>query len=426
MLIQTVEGKNFRGLPDFSLNLHERLNVFTGNNGVGKTAILNFITLMISQCRSITSERLNAKNNDINNNKTELSGKIKCKHDESYILAEYLYSEKFLQSHSFENLSGNFNDINEENCPILKLYTELKNSIFPFEKNFPLVVSYPTNRTVLEIPERLRDFKPAVHPFDALENALESNLDFRSFIALFSMNEKAFEQDVNNPDPYIKWQAKQVKAVNDAICAVIPEFKALHFSQKPFRISVQKNSREIDFLQLSDGEKCLMALIGDLARRLAICNPALENPLEGDAVVLIDELELHLHPVWQNALIPGLLEAFPNCQFIVTTHSPLILSGVKPDSIWVMHETDAPYHPERSYGMDSSELLREVMGAPSRPAEVTDALDRIDRLLDADKFNEARTAIQELAANTGNIPAICGANSYLTMMGEKQAKIQEG
>ena len=179
-------------------------------------------------------------------------------------------------------------------------------------------------------------------------------------------------------------------------------------------------------MQLSDGEKCLIALLGDLAMRLAICNPALENPLEGDAVVLIDELELHLHPVWQGALIPGFLKTFPNCQFIVTTNSPLVLCGVQADSIWVMHETDAPYHPERSYGMDSSEVLREVMGAPSRPADVTDALDRIDSLLDAGRFNEARAAIQMLAAKTGKIPAIYGANSYLAMMGEKQADIQEG
>ncbi len=423
MFIQSIEGKNFRGLPDFSLNLHERLNVFIGNNGVGKSSILDFITLMLSQCRNITSDRLNARNYDINNDKTEFSGRIKCKHDESYILSDYLYSENSLQSHYFENFSGNFNDTNEENRPFSKLYTELKDSIIPFEKNFSLIVSYPTNRAILEIPERLRGFKPAVHPFDALENALESNLDFRSFIALFRMSEKALEQDEKNPDPYTRWKAKQVKAVNDAICAVIPEFGELHISQKPFRISVQKNSRILDFLQLSDGEKCLIALLGDLAQRLAICNPAMENPLKGDAVVLIDELELHLHPVWQSSLIPGLLETFPNCQFIVTTHSPLVISGVQADSIWIMHETDAPYHPERSYGMDSSELLREVMGAPSRPADVTDALDRIDCLLDDDKFDEARTAIQELAAKTGKIPAIYGVNSYLTMMGEKQAEI---
>lgn len=435
MFIQSIEGKNFRGLPDFSLDLHERLNVFIGNNGVGKSSILYFIALMVSQCRNITTDRLNAENSDINNDKTEFSGWIKCKHDNSYTLAEFVFSKKSLQSQYFENYSGNFEDKNEENCPFSQLYNEIKDGEIPFEKNFPLVVSYPTNRALLEIPERIRGFKPAVHPFDALENALKSNLDFRTFIALLRMNENAFKQRSNSPllsffdsaalNPYIQWQAKQVKAVNDAISAVIPEFGELHVTEKPFRISVQKNRKTFDFLQLSDGEKCLIALLGDLAQRLAICNPALENPLEGDAVVLIDELELHLHPVWQSSLIHNLLETFPNCQFIITTHSPLVLSGVQAESIWVMKEEDAPYHPERSYGMESSELLREVMGAESRTAPVTADLDRIDRLLDSEQFDAARAAIRELAEKTGNIPAIHAANSYLTMMGEEQAEIGE-
>ena len=425
MFIQSIEGKNFRGLPDFSLDLHERLNVFIGNNGVGKSSILYFITVMISQCRSITTDRLFSKLSDINNEKDKISGRIKCKHDNAYILAEYIFNEKSLYSHYFENYSGDFTDINEESEPFSMLYKEVKEGTIPFNKNFPLVVAYPTNRALLEIPERIRGFKPAVHPFDALENALESYLDFRSFIALFRMNENASTQPPNISTPYAQWQAKQVKAVNDAISAVVPEFGELHVTQKPFRISVQKNSKTFDFLQLSDGEKCLIALLGDLAQRLAICNPALENPLEGDAVVLIDELELHLHPVWQSSLIHKLLETFPNCQFIITTHSPLVLSGVQAESIWVMKEEDAPYHPERSYGMESSELLREVMGAESRTAAVTAALDRIDRLLDSEQFDAARTAIRELAEKTGNIPAIHAANSYLTMMGEEQAEIGE-
>lgn len=434
MYIQSIEGKNFRGLPDFSLDLHERLNVFIGNNGVGKSSILNFIALMVSQCRNITTDRLNAENSDINNDKTEFSGRIKCKHDNSYTLAEYVFSEKSLQSQYFENYSGSFEDKNEENCPFSQLYNEVKNGKIPFEKNFPLVVSYPTNRAIIEIPERIRGFKPAIHPFDALENALDSYLDFRSFFALFRMNENAFKQSTSTQsspfgqlpiDPYAQWQIRQIKAVNDAISTVIPEFDGLHVTQKPFRISVQKNSKKIEFAQLSDGEKCLIALLGDLALRLAICNPALENPLEGDAVVLIDELDLHLHPAWQSSLIRNLLGIFPNCQFIVTTHSPLVLSDVQAESIWVMKEGEEPYHPERSYGMESSELLREVMGAESRTAAVTDALNKIDCLLDSEQFDAARAAIRELSGKTGNIPAILAANSYLTMMGEEQAEIGE-
>lgn len=81
----------------------------------------------------------------------------------------------------------------------------------------------------------------------------------------------------------------------------------------------------LDVLQLSDGEKCTLALFGDIARRLAIANPSLDDPLQGDGVVLIDELELHMHTSWQRKVISMLKKTFPNIQFIITTHSPQIL-----------------------------------------------------------------------------------------------------
>lgn len=77
----------------------------------------------------------------------------------------------------------------------------------------------------------------------------------------------------------------------------------------------------LDVLQLSDGEKCTLALFGDIARRLAIANPSLDDPLQGDGVVLIDELELHMHTSWQRKVISMLKKTFPNIQFIITTRS---------------------------------------------------------------------------------------------------------
>ena len=129
-------------------------------------------------------------------------------------------------------------------------------------------------------------------------------------------------------------------------------------------------------------------------------------------------------PAWQNILIERLLTTFPNCQFLITTHSPLFLSNVKADNIWIMQEECAPCHPNRSYGMEASELLREIMDTQSRPQLVTAELEKIDRLIDAEQFDKARAALQELAHVTGKIPAIYAANSYLAMMGEEQADIR--
>lgn len=91
---------------------------------------------------------------------------------------------------------------------------------------------------------------------------------------------------------------------------------------------VNKGSLTISVDLLSDGEKCTLALIGDLARRIALANPNRDNPLDGEGIVLIDEIELHMHPSWQRRVLGVLKRVFPNIQFIVTTHSPQILGEV--------------------------------------------------------------------------------------------------
>jgi len=429
MYVYSIEADNFRGLPKFSLRLDKKLNVFIGNNGVGKTSMLDLLTGMISQCRILSDELLLFKQSDVQNGKDDLSCRIACHLDKSnsFILAEYAMNVTSTNTKFFENKTGRFDDDSSSDLgPLHALYDELKEEGLPFTKNYPLVVSYPTNRAILEIPERIRGFKPAVHPFDAMDSALSSYLDFRSFIALFRQGEEMVaKRKPLIPDEYSEWLSRQVNAVNIAIHHVLPEFGEFHVQHKPFRICIKKRDSEYEFLQLSDGEKCLIALLGDLAQRLAIANPTLSNPLEGDAVVLIDELELHIHPIWQIRLIDSLQNIFPNAQFIITTHSPLVLSNVHPENIWIMTEDgEQPSHPSRSYGMDTSELLTEVMQAGSRNVEVSKELERIDGLLIKEDFDTAREAIRKLAEKTGNIPSIIGLNSELQMYGQEPVEIE--
>lgn len=129
--------------------------------------------------------------------------------------------------------------------------------------------------------------------------------------------------------------------------------------------------------QLSDGEKCLLAMVGDLARRLAIANPGLSDQLQGKGVVLIDEIELHLHPKWQREIIPALTRTFPNCQFIVTTHSPQVVSHVKPQRIYILEKIDngiVAKRPSSSFGRDSNSILEDLMDVPERPQHIKDRL----------------------------------------------------
>ena len=151
---------------------------------------------------------------------------------------------------------------------------------------------------------------------------------------------------------------------------------------------------------MSDGEKCLLALAGDLAHRLSMANPGMSDPLNGYAVVLIDEIELHLHPEWQHRAIPELIETFPNCQFILTTHSPQVLSHVKCKDIWclVQSENDPRVdivQPEGTYGQDSNFLLKTLMKSNYRPVDIDEKINRLFRLIREDT-DRARALLAEL------------------------------
>ena len=100
---------------------------------------------------------------------------------------------------------------------------------------------------------------------------------------------------------------------------------------------INKNGLDLPVNTLSDGEKCLFSLVGDLARRLALANPNLTDPLQGSGIVLIDEIDLHLHPAWQRKIVGQLKDTFPNCQFIITSHSPQVLGELPASDIFILN-----------------------------------------------------------------------------------------
>jgi predicted ATP-binding protein involved in virulence len=176
-----------------------------------------------------------------------------------------------------------------------------------------------------------------------------------------------------------------------------------------------KQGQELNIHQLSDGETGLLVLAADLARRLAIANPGLADPVqEGSGVVLIDEIELHLHPAWQRKVIPALTRTFQNCQFIVTTHSPQVISEVKPEGIYILERTDegiVARRPESSYGRDTNRILEDLMNTPERPQEIKENLLELFRLIARGELDSARQLHQEIADKIGaDEPELVGAS----------------
>lgn len=161
------------------------------------------------------------------------------------------------------------------------------------------------------------------------------------------------------------------------------------------RLTIEKDGSPLYLDQLSDGERRLILLVGDVARRMAILNPHLDDPTSSPGVLLADEIDLHLHPGWQRRVMPALRAAFPKVQLMVTTHSPQVLASVPSEAVVMMKDFKfLPGHP-KTFGRDTNTLLDTVFEVPERPEEIMAKLKRLYDLLD-DHTAEARGIFEEL------------------------------
>jgi hypothetical protein len=201
--------------------------------------------------------------------------------------------------------------------------------------------------------------------------------------------EKVKRSDLSFFDPHLH-------AVRSAVEQMLPGFTKLRVERDPLHLVVHKGSTEFFLDQLSAGERGLLALVADLARRLAVAFPHAADPLAQEALVLIDEVELHLHPAWQRRVLPSLRRTFPNCQFIVTTHSPQVISEVPTDAVVLLSDFKFYPPPTPTSGRDSNAILELVLGVPDRPEDVARAFDEVRDLIDDERFAEARARLDAL------------------------------
>ena len=264
----------------------------------------------------------------------------------------------------------------------------------------PIFVYYNVNRSVLDIPLRIR----GSHSFEKASafQAFAGN-NFRLFFEWFR-NQEDYENEIRRNDSF--FEDIQLKAVRNAIYSFMPGFNNLRVERRPkLNMTIEKNNKKLIINSLSDGEKCLIAMIGDLARRMATANPQMEYPLEGEGIVLIDEVELHLHPEWQRKIVPSLCNVFPNIQFFITTHSPQVLGEIKDMDIIKLIKYNDDAKAQRiisTFGRDSDFILEQFMDASEKNTDTSKKINQIYELINIKNFNEAERIMEDIAGEVGN------------------------
>lgn len=215
---------------------------------------------------------------------------------------------------------------------------------------------------------------------------------------------------------------RALTAFEDAVTRFLPGYAHLRVDddERP-RLLIDRGSTTVAVRQLSDGERGTLALVLDLTRRLAQANPQMTDPAaEAEAVVLIDEIDLHLHPKWQRQIVRNLTAAFPRCQFIATTHSPQVIGEVEHDRIQIIANGQV-YSPTHSFGVDSSRVLEEIMDADPRAQEVNALLSQISQDVGKQRYERARGLLVQLVGKLGeHDPEVTRIRTLLDFMEGEQ------
>ena len=401
MKLKGMTIRNFKGIHEMSLELNGKSTVFFGVNGTGKSSVL----AVINYCFWIWVNRLNSSQGKTYKSfRPELihagSRELSIKTDINFNGSDYVLSrtcQKTSTGIKAELLKHDYD-----------AFVAALNALLEDDKsNIPIFVNYGTNRTVLDIPLRIRkrhDFSRQT----ALEHAIENFLDFRTFFEWYRNQEDIENERIREMGDML-YQDIQLKCVRKAVETMLDNVSNLRVKRNPLRMVVNKGSLTISVDLLSDGEKCTLALIGDLARRIALANPNRDNPLDGEGIVLIDEIELHMHPSWQRRVLGVLKRVFPNIQFIVTTHSPQILGEVD-DNFNVYNlflnekmKTEVKMH-SRLDGYDSNMILETFMDTRSMNRVFSDVLEETSDAIQEHRFDEAEKLLDKIrqwtSANT--------------------------
>lgn len=449
MKLKKIALANFRGFDQIGFDFADDVTVIAGVNGVGKSGVLKALTSALSLALpkfTVSRESpLGLNDTDVQSGKPGLAMSVTLGLDTATVIVD-LNRAAPLAADKTETLIKRRNELRfatretkkgskeeqEINDEIRLIEFQLGQTsdvpavrILPDDsaidaddllaalkecRQQPLAVFYTTSRFLSRLPPALPKTKKldTATAYDKALNQLEVSLnDFANWYRVVASEATTATTD------------RLFRQLQQAIQTFLPEVCDLKLhDDRPPRFSVTKRGQPLFLEQLSDGERGLLALVFDLTRRLSIANPDSDNPIaDGVALVLIDEIELHLHPKWQRDVLQRLRETFQSCQFVVTTHSPLVLGEVPARCVRFLEFVDGKVSvtvPTEAYGMDANRILQEFMGAPVRNRQVEDELRVLFELIDLERFDEARAKIQNLERKLGeDEPELTRASSLI-------------
>lgn len=453
--LKSLQLSEFRRFHNLHINFDEKITVIIGDNGAGKTSIAEAVSKIFSWFNNnLEKDNVNGKPiipPDIN------VGAVGY----AEITGRFQFDKANIFEASLARVVSGFTGSQSSEVSVIKQFGAMYRKTANNTKiMIPLLAFYSVERSCFTLKQEISEKASGEitsNRFSALKDVLEGSGKLDNFselyIELVNLAEGEETKEVKDlrvqiatleeflyddckegqppaespflaklnakkeeltgmlgSEPSAKYQ-RHLDFVNHAIETLVPDVKNLKVDRRSGKaqLLVENFENEVNITQLSQGQKTLVALTGDLARRLVTLNPESDNPLHCHGIVVIDEIELHLHPKWQQEILTGLQRTFPNLQFIVTTHSPQVLSTVRRENIRALGldasgQVVVGQPLASTYGEPSGDVLHSVMLVDPQPpiAEKAD-LQRLTELVDQglhDKL-EATQLMQKLLAVLG-------------------------
>jgi predicted ATP-binding protein involved in virulence len=415
MRLDRLHIKNFRCYEDATFDFQPGFNLVVGVNGSGKTSLLQAVAACFEDFIASTGVYSNS-----------LSEK-----DARFLISDYSGRIRFERQYPIElTASGNIFGLHSwlKSKPQADVYVSTDPRLVEVvrdkveglgpkkEIDLPLLAFYRGNRrwTMENVsPEYSATVK--ISRFDGYRNwddAAANIKDFEGWIIGKTLEQL---QSIHRSTQIMSVFDDELSWINTALKAALPDSVGIYYDLQLRSLLVNLGQGNlIPFNELSDGQRGLIALIADIGRRMCMLNPHMGMDVleKTSGVVIIDELDIHLHPAWQRSIAPALKKAFPKIQFIAASHSPQIIGSLRPEEVLVLNNGD-PSHPRVTYGLDSSSVLEEVMGVKQREPEIENLLSELFSTLEDNDLKKAKSQLAALKKRAPDLPEFAGAEALI-------------
>lgn len=402
MYLEHVSIHNFRALDNLEFDLKPGVNILLGDNGVGKTSILEALVIGLGGfLNGITgASSKGIQQSDI---RLEFSKNSNSSISKSYKCPVEIECIAKINGKDFDWRRIRTDETSQSRTKLEKreIVHYAKDTANDPNATLPLLCYLSTARLSLpkrddygvQLQKKLNDRRCGYI------GCMDYALDVKSIKAwCLKMEMEAFQNE--NPVPEYESFKEIVASVMEKM-SDLPFTPRIFYSRKFEDLVYQYNNQILPISYLSAGYQSLLWISMDIAYRMALLNPNMDNLNGTHGIVMIDELDMHLHPKWQWKVLTVLEATFPNLQFIITTHAPILISSCKNEHLIQIDDNHMVHYLDSAYGYSIDEVVQYLQGSYRIPRLAQVMSDKFEAALDSNDITQARNILNEMKAEYG-------------------------